>query len=690
MSKTNVNSAELDPRTKAAAEKAKKIEEQRYQETLLEDEFYYGELTRPLADEEIADGALKLAENTVSLYRQIEALNELPESDRVNAPLWLKRSQPDKFKNDEFTGEDVQAYYRCVFTKNPQAYNVADYGVVGVGIDDLLADRMSQTIQSKKWGFYSYSTGGHWVLLVVSPDKQVTHLNSMGIGEIGINPVIQADIRRAFQLAGEEQFGKTHSLGLNTQVGAQCGLHSVLAAEEILKKLAESPKNRDGSPFLMRNVLEKCKNSRDPLHKKPDDKTILIARWNASSEQFKDQRGNAYEKLIAIKEKLIEEELLSRKNAEKRALIENFLMHSHGNFFASEVAVFLEIELSPEGEKIVKEIEALKSKKEAWMKEGIQAFRVAEPKPPVEQEDFFQRAGYVHRKKAAELVRKSVAESADEIIQSKEVKSFLGKTGEIKSFLDVANIDSEKKAKFLAQINEEEVKKLIAEELRNRELKRGTDLANLEALKENFYESRLLLKEGEDEDIHSMTSEDIVNNTLSNYQKILRNATVEQTAEILGKILDKEEYRSHETGLRTIKETLCEGNSKNESENYSGHILSDSVEIEGMKSVGENKIELNLRDKEGENEPVVIDISENRLLEVSLDGGQVQIKVEDFKKELMDYYKGEESYAVGEDGKAVELKKDALEVLRIYQAVPSTSVALRSVSHVVGGLSKPR
>ena len=39
----------------------------------------------------------------------------------------------------------------------------------------------------------------------------------------------------------------------------------------------------------------------------------------------------------------------------------------------------------------------------------------------------------------------------------------------------------------------------------------------------------------------------------------------------------------------------------------------------------------------------------------------------------------------------VELKKDALEVLRIYQAVPSTSVALKSVSHiVVGGRSKSR
>ncbi len=135
---------------------------------------------------------------------------------------------------------------------------------------------------------------------------------------------------------------------------------------------------------------------------------------------------------------------------------------------------------------------------------------------------------------------------------------------------------------------------------------------------------------------------------------------------------------------------LSEDGSEDESTSYSEPILSDCVEIEGMKSVGDNKIELNLQDKEGKNVPVVIDISRNRFLEVSSDKNEVQIKVKDFRKELMDYYKGEESYAVGEDGKAVELKKDALEVLRIYQAVPSTSIALRSVSRVVVGLSKPR
>jgi hypothetical protein len=76
---------------------------------------------------------------------------------------------------------------------------------------------------------------------------------------------------------------------------------------------------------------------------------------------------------------------------------------------------------------------------------------------------------------------------------------------------------------------------------------------------------------------------------------------------------------------------------------------------------------------------------------VSSDENEVQIKVEDFRKELMDYYNRKESYAVGEDGKAVELKKEALEVLRIYQAVPSTSVALRSLSCiVVGNPSKDR
>jgi hypothetical protein len=161
----------------------------------------------------------------------------------------------------------------------------------------------------------------------------------------------------------------------------------------------------------------------------------------------------------------------------------------------------------------------------------------------------------------------------------------------------------------------------------------------------------------------------------------------------VAKSIRRVDSEDESASVEDLESALSEDGSEDESTSYSEPILSDRVEIEGMKSIGGNKIKLNLLDKEAGNEKVVINLSENRLLEVvdSSDGGEVKINVKDFRKELMDYYKGEGDYLVGEDGKVVELKKEALEVLRIYQAVPSTSVALKSVSHiVVGNLSKNR
>jgi|GEM_PF-3438249 len=124
-------------------------------------------------------------------------------------------------------------------------------------------------------------------------------------------------------------------------------------------------------------------------------------------------------------------------------------------------------------------------------------------------------------------------------------------------------------------------------------------------------------------------------------------------------------------------------------------------EIERMRVEADGKITLDFKNSEtGESDPVVIKQRQNRFVEVVIENSEkpeVKIKSEDFRKELMDYYNKKNSYEVGEGKKAKNIGKDALEVLNIYRAVPSTScvprasVALNSASRiVVGDLSKTR
>jgi serine/threonine protein phosphatase PrpC len=532
---------------RAAAEEVEKIEEQRYQESLLEDEFY-GELTRPLTGNEIANGALNLAAGIVN-YQQIEAVNKLPQAERLNTPLWLKRSQPDRFKNDEFIGEDVQAYYRYLFTtKYPQAGNFADYGAVGIvqGADDLLADRMAETIRKNKWGFYSYSTGGHWVLIVVSPDKQVTYLNSMGRGQIGMNQVIQADINRAFKLARQQQSGKTHSYGLSTQVGVQCGLHSVLAAEEILKAVVASPH------FSMEEVLRKCQDLEDPLHKKPSGQEILTVRWNASSEQFKNQRENAYQRVIATKESLLGKDASFLVNLQGSDLEP---MYRSGDLTASEVAAILGVELTEEGKRIVKEIRELKEARESDRIKGRMELSGEELKasgPKKEEEEGFSLDRIVssYFKEVARLTRKSALTLADDVARSTEIldlSSLYRRAGEWQ---------------FLERINEEKTKEAISEELKKLEEERGADLENLEALKANLEEARRFLSEASSLNIGLMKKDAIVTETLGIYEECLRAGTLSDRAEfLLEKILKYDEYSRHKIGSQIINQILEQGSS---------------------------------------------------------------------------------------------------------------------------------
>ena len=757
------------------------IEEQRYQENLLKDAFY-GELTRPLAVGEIASGALKLAAGIVD-YQQIEAVNKLPQADKANTPLWLKRSQPDRFKNDEFIGEDVQAYYQYLFTtKYPQAGYFAYYGAVGIvqGARDLLADRMAEAIRDKKWGFYSYSTGGHWVLTVVSPDKQVTYLNSMGRGKIGMNQVIQADINHAFKLAGQQQYGKTHSYGLNTQVGVQCGLHSVLAAEEILKAVVASP------DFSMAGVLIKCQDPKDPLHKEPSEQEILTVRWNASSEQFKNQRENAYQRLIATKESLLGKDAFFLKSLQDSEL---GLLYGSGNLATSEVAGILEVKFTEKGKQTAREIRELKEARERDRTKGQMELSGEESKasgPEKEEEGVSNsdRMVSAYFKEVARLTRESALTSADEVAGSSEIS-------DLSSLYRLAG-----ERHFLERINEEKTKEAISEELKKLEKERAADSKNLEVLKENLEEARGFFEgEASSTNIGSMEKDAIVKETLEIYKKVFDEES------LLRMILEQDEYSQHEIGLQIINQILEQGpfshpelpdlgedsgdgysseDSYNEDDDSGvvkkskpakaeispGHSnppppvrsdaklpksekeevdlrsegakkplslkskteevgnvedggkplikaaveetpdLDSETEIEGMKVKSSGEITLDLKDsKTGKDAPLVIGRKTNEFIkhvdweempfetEAMSKAGKNQILIlnQDFRKELIDYYRKEGNYKVERGAEAKKIGKKALEVLNIYRAVPNTSIAVKSFSSiVVGDRSKSR
>ena len=541
---------------KDPAKASKKTDEQ-YQLDLLDDN-YFDKLTSPLRPEEIKNGYLDLSadrEDGVN-YKEIEELNPLPVEDAIEAPLWLKRSQPNAFLNDEFIGEDVQAYYKYLFTtKYPQANGFADYGAVGIvqGANDLLAERMAETIRNEKWGFYSYSTGGHWVLVVLSPDKKVTYLDSVGEGEIAMNQGIQVDINRAFALAEQgNQFGETKAYGLGTQMGVQCGLHSVLAAEEILRELVKSSKDGAKPTFSMKDVIKKCTTSSDQLHKKPTIKEILTARWNASSEQFKTQRENAYDKVIARKENLIRDELMTLKEGHaEKVNINRMLLYSHGDFSASEVAERLSINLSDEGTRAAEEIKELKNAREAdSIKYQMNAFREGREDPEPEEESFLNQTVSAYYKTVRELTRESTLTKEGLLSLGEGVK-------ELFELYRQSNFGDDQTA-FLEAIAEEKTMAEVFEELRKKKEKESADLGNLETLKTNLAEARELVAKVTRPDIAGMSKEDIVTETMRHYKSYLDAGVVEKVALVSNKIFDCEEYSAHEIYPQIMKKLFSQ------------------------------------------------------------------------------------------------------------------------------------
>lgn len=204
------------------------------------DEGVKGIVTRGEIDEETSTGNLELGEDEVALYKSIERENA-PHQEEWHLPLWLKRTKPDDFKDNEFTDYDAQAYNSYVFRKKyPMASAFANFGVVGLRVlaGDSLEFKIAETLKSKKWGFFHHSTGGHWRLIVVSPDQKVSCLDSIGVGDKGaLSGNIALDIEFGFRRAGLQPPESIAYTGLGTQRGVQCGLHSCLAMEEIVRTI---------------------------------------------------------------------------------------------------------------------------------------------------------------------------------------------------------------------------------------------------------------------------------------------------------------------------------------------------------------------------------------------------------------------------------------------------------------------
>ncbi len=186
---------------------------------------------------------LNLIENEYGDKRFLEgyAVEFSKHQEGLHKPLLLKVNKPSSFKDDEFTDCDAKSYSQHIFLeKYPQSGAFADYAAVGTANENVTQNKIADTVRNNKWGFYHYSTGGHWRLVVVSPQREVICLDSVGIGEKqGLNARIRNDITQGFSRAGLAVKGSIKYYGLNTQIRLQCGLHSCLAMEEIIKSICE-------------------------------------------------------------------------------------------------------------------------------------------------------------------------------------------------------------------------------------------------------------------------------------------------------------------------------------------------------------------------------------------------------------------------------------------------------------------
>ncbi len=181
--------------------------------------------------------------------------------------LLHKTALPEKFERDEFTKEDVKAYSDIVFLKKyPQArafanyFNTEEFELGQKNRKLELAREITKALESRKWLFYNYNLGcgnskeAHWVLIVISPDREVLCLNSInqtntksteGTKQQNFLSLIDG-INCGFKGAGLVKFKITNReyQGFSTSTNLQSGFHSCFLMEEIVKSICEVAKKK--------------------------------------------------------------------------------------------------------------------------------------------------------------------------------------------------------------------------------------------------------------------------------------------------------------------------------------------------------------------------------------------------------------------------------------------------------------
>jgi hypothetical protein len=85
--------------------------------------------------------------------------------------------------------------------------------------------------------------------------------------------------------------------------------------------------------------------------------------------------------------------------------------------------------------------------------------------------------------------------------------------------------------------------------------------------------------------------------------------------------------------------------------------------------IRDGKIEIKLKDKKSGENSAIIDPKNNHFINLNQTKGEIELDSIEFKKELMDYYKGENKYK----SPNMKIDKSALEVLNLYKAFPNSS-----------------
>ena len=94
--------------------------------------------------------------------------------------------------------------------------------------------------------------------------------------------------------------------------------------------------------------------------------------------------------------------------------------------------------------------------------------------------------------------------------------------------------------------------------------------------------------------------------------------------------------------------------------------------------IRDDKIEIKVKDKKSSEKSVIIDLANNNFIKLDQIKGELEIKEADFKKELMDYCKGQGKYK----SRDIKIDKSALQAFNLYNASPSGSFQPKDATRV--------